>query len=221
MKYPGSASHRAWSDERMTRAYPPFLLIFGCCFAALVCPAAQDWHQESGYRWAELKVPAGGKTGFKLLTPDQTGIAFTNTLDLRAGEANRVVFNGSGVAIGDYDNDGLPDIYLCSLNGRNALYKNLGGMRFKDVTQESGIVCSNQFCRGAVFADINGDGFLDLLVATTGNGVLCFLNDGHGKFSDVTAAAGTASRYGSVTMALADVDRNGTLALYVANNRTH
>ena len=86
-------------------------------------------------------------------------------------------------------------------------------MKFKDVTAESGIVCSNQFCRGAVFADINGDGFLDLLIATTGNGVLCFLNNGHGRFSDFTAEAGTATRYGSVTMALADIDGDGTLDL--------
>ncbi|HLH52736.1 MAG TPA: FG-GAP-like repeat-containing protein, partial [Verrucomicrobiae bacterium] len=147
-------------------------------------------------------------------------IYFTNTLDHRTGEANRVLFNGSGVAVGDFDNDGLPDLYFCSLNGGNALYKNLGGMKFKDVTAESGIVCSNRFCRGAVFADINGDGFLDLLVATAGNGVLCFLNDGNGRFSDFTAEAGTATRYGSVTMALADIDGDGTLDLYVANNRT-
>src|SRR5205085_8580018 len=79
---------------------------------------------------------------------------------------------------------------------------------------------SNQFCRGAVFADIDGDGMLDLLVATTGEGVLCFRNEGQGKFADVTAAAGTATKYGSVTLTLADVDGNGTLDLYVANNRT-
>jgi hypothetical protein len=179
-----------------------------------------EWHQENGFRWAELKVPKEGKTGFKLLSPEETGINFTNTLDLRAGEANRVLFNGSGVALGDFNNDGLPDIYFCSLNGHNALYQNLGGLRFKDVTEQSGIICSNQYCRGAVFADINGDGFLDLLVATTGNGVLSFLNDGHGKFSDATSSAGTATRFGSVTLALADVDGNGTLDLYVANNRT-
>jgi enediyne biosynthesis protein E4 len=181
---------------------------------------APQWQQENGYSWISLAVPTGGKTGFKLLPPGETGINFTNTLDLRAGEANRVLFNGSGVAVGDFNGDGLPDLYFCSLNGHNALYQNLGGMRFKDVTQQSGIVCSNQFCRGAVFADINGDGLVDLLVATTGNGVLCFLNEGHGKFSDATAAAGTATRYGSVTLALADVDGNGTLDLYVANNRT-
>jgi hypothetical protein len=182
--------------------------------------AGPQWHEESAFRWAELNVPTGGKTGFRLLSPEETGIYFTNTLDKRTGEANRVLFNGSGVAVGDIDNDGLPDLYFCSLNGRNALYKNLGGLKFKDVTQDSGIVCSNQFCRGAVFADINGDGLLDLLVATTGNGVLCFLNDGHGHFSDITREAGTETRYGSVTMALADIDGNGTLDLYVANNRT-
>src|SRR5882724_8714783 len=112
------------------------------------------WQQENGFRWAELKVPPEGKTGFTLLSPAQTGINFSNTLDELTGEANRVLFNGSGVAVGDYDGDGLPDIYFCSLNGGNALYRNLGGWRFKDVTKESGIVCTNRFCRGAVFADV-------------------------------------------------------------------
>src|SRR6476646_8466317 len=105
--------------------------------AALLCGrsiGAQEWHSENGFRWTDLKVPQEGKTGFKLLSPDETGIHFTNTLDERTGEANRVLFNGTGVAGGDNDNDGLPDLYFCSLNGNNALYKNLGGFRFKDVT---------------------------------------------------------------------------------------
>ena len=198
----------------------PTLLLLCSTLLGFYGEAEPQWHQESGFRWAELTVPAQGKVGFRLLPPETTGVNFTNTLDLRAGEANRVLFNGSGVALGDYDNDGLPDIYFCSLNGKNSLYKNLGGFRFKDVTSESGIVCSNQYCRGAVFADINGDGFLDLLVATTGDGVLTFQNDAHGKFQDVTASAGTGSKSGSVTLTLADVDGNGTLDLYVANNRT-
>src|SRR5205085_11967309 len=61
---------------------------------------APQWHQESGFAWAALNVPAAGKTGFRLLPPEETGINFTNTLELRAGEANRVLFNGSGVAVG-------------------------------------------------------------------------------------------------------------------------
>jgi enediyne biosynthesis protein E4 len=103
----------------------------------------RQWHKEREFKWAALDVPGPGKTGFTLLLPTQTGITFTNTLDERTGEANRVLFNGSGVAAGDFDHDGLADIYFCSLNGRNALYKNLGGWNFKDVTRESGIVCSN------------------------------------------------------------------------------
>jgi enediyne biosynthesis protein E4 len=204
----------------MNRAFGWLPLVLMGGLGVVTCVLGSEWHQEKGFRWAELPLPKEGKTGFKLLSPKETGINFTNTLELRAGEANRVLFNGSGVAVGDYNNDGLPDIYFCSLNGHNALYQNLGRMRFKDVTDQSGIVCSNQYCRGVVFADLNGDGFLDLLVATTGNGVLCFLNDTHGKFSDATPTAGTATRYGSVTLALADVDGNGTLDLYVVNNRT-
>src|SRR3974390_2734542 len=105
---------------------------------------AQQWHQEDSFRWSELKVPPGGKTGFRRLPPEETGIHFTNSLDERTFEAkSRIFSNGSGVAVGDIDNDGLPDLYFCSLNGSNALYKNLGGMKFKDVTKDSGILCSN------------------------------------------------------------------------------
>ncbi len=200
------------------------------CVLALVpaggCPfdsawaAERVWHPAPGCRWAELSVPAGGKTGFELRPPSQTGIWFTNELDTWKGEANRVLANGSGLAAGDFDNDGRPDLYLCSLQGSNVLYKNLGDGTFKDVTAQSGIVCPGQNYRGAVFADVTGDGWLDLLVATTGNGVLCFTNNGHGKFADATGFAGTGSQHGSVTLALADVDGNGTLDLYVCNNRT-
>ena len=183
------------------------------------CAAELQWHQGKGFQWAELQVPKEGKPGFTLLTPDQTGITFTNPLDEHAIAANRVLADGSGVAIGDIYNNGLPDIFLCSLDGHSALYKNLGGMRFKDVTQGSGIVCSNRICRGAVFADINGDSWLDLLISTTGSGVLCFTNKGDGTFAECSEYAGTLSKYGAMTMALADIDGKGALDLYVANNR--
>ena len=196
------------------------VLLCQFCEARLLGGKELEWHREIGFKWAELDVSKEGKNGFTLLTPEQTGITFINSLDEKAGAANRVLYNGSGVAVGDYDNDGLPDIYFCSLNGRNALYKNLGNWKFKDVTSEAGVPCDGQCCRGAVFADVNGDGYVDLLVAVSGGGVICFLNDGHGKFAKMTQAAGTASKFGSMTMALADVDGNGTLDLYVVNNRT-
>src|SRR5262245_49530483 len=103
-----------------------FLILVGFIPAGLLAAepmrgVGRHWQVESGFGWAELSVPAGGKTGFTPLSPEQTGICFTNELDEWKGEANRVLFNGSGLAAGDFDNDGLPDLYFCSLQGRNAL----------------------------------------------------------------------------------------------------
>src|SRR5947208_11067385 len=131
--------------------------------------------------------------------------------------ANANLMNGSGVALGDYDGDGLCDIYLCNLNGTNALFRNLGNWKFVNVTDLAGVACPGQTATGAVFADLNGDGHLDLLVTSMGGPNACFLNDGHGHFTNVTAAAGLVSNLGSTSMALADIDGNGTLDLYVAN----
>ncbi len=94
----------------MDRGFLTLCFILAGSLGCLRCAGQQAWHQESGFRWADLSVPREGKTGFSLLSPEQTGIAFTNTLDTYTGEANRVLFNGSGVAVGDYDNDGLPDL---------------------------------------------------------------------------------------------------------------
>ena len=196
-----------------------WLLVLALLPSALAA-GEPTWNVEKGFRWAPLEVPTGGQAGFTLLPPEQTGIFFTNELDEWKGASNRVLYNGSGLAAGDVDGDGRSDLYFCSLQGRNALYKNLGGGKFQDVTAGSGIVCPNQNYRGAVFADVNGDGALDLLITTTGSGVLCFTNDGRGKFADATAFAGLGSTHGSVTLALADVDGNGTLDVYVCNNRS-
>src|SRR6266403_1273092 len=101
----------------------PALRLFGAILAGALgisrCCAQPSWHDENGFRWADLNIPREGRTGFTLLSPEQTGITFTNVLEGRAGESNRVLLNGSGVAVGDFDSDGRPDIYFCSLNGQN------------------------------------------------------------------------------------------------------
>lgn len=195
-------------------------VVVALLFALLASVTAAEWHEEKDVRWAELAVPSTGHPGFTLLPPETTGLFFTNSLAEWSSATNRVLENGCGVAVGDYDNDGRPDIFLCSLQGRSALYRNLGNWKFADMTLPAGIDVTNYVCRGAVFADLNGDGRLDLLISTLGHGVLCFLNEGQGRFTNVTASAGTETPFGSTTLALADVDGDGTLDLYVTNYRS-
>src|SRR5579883_1107975 len=112
------------------------------------------WETTPYGRRATLQVPREGKPGFTLLPAAETGVVFTNVLsDARAAE-NQIRLNGSGVALGDVDGDGLCDIYLCGLENRNALYRNLGNWRFKDVTEEAGVACEGQYSTGAVLADV-------------------------------------------------------------------
>src|SRR5467141_3603498 len=127
--------------------------------------------------------------------------------------------SGAGVALGDIDGDGWVDIYFCGLDSPNALYRNLGHWKFQDITASAGVACSNQASTGAVFADVDGDGDLDLLVNSLGGGTRLFLNDGKGHFTESTNS-GLTRRFGSTSLALADVDGNGTLDLYVANYAT-
>jgi len=172
-----------------------------------------------GYRCIPLQVPAAGHTGFTLLDPAQTGIDFTNTLGDNNAAQNQIRLNGSGVALGDIDGDGLCDIFVCSLEGHLALYRNLGGWRFTNITVAAGLNFPGNFSTGATLADVDGDGSLDLLVNGIGTGTRLFLNDGHGHFTEAKDS-GLLHEYGAMTCTLADIDGNGTLDLYVANYRT-
>ncbi len=193
------------------------------CLAGLLASgparAAIVWQTGPGIRSAQLALPATGKTGFTTLNQSQTGIAFTNHLpDVLAAE-NQIRLIGSGVALGDVDGDGRCDIYLCRLDGPNALYRNLGGWKFEDITARAGVACAGQFSTGAALADLDGDGDLDLLVNSIGGGTRGFFNDGKGGFTE-TIAGGLLKKNCATSLALADVDGDGDLDLYVCNYRT-
>ncbi len=183
-------------------------------------PSPTVWHDETGYRWRTLSVRSRGGPGFAELPASRTGIGFTNTVTLDSALWNRHLAQGGGVALGDVDGDGLPDIYLTSNQGSNALYRNLGDFHFEDITAVAGVAMAGRHSTGAVFADVDGDGKLDLLVSTLGGGVALFMNDGHGVFTERTAAARLGGHTGSMTMTLTDVDGDGHLDLYVANYKT-
>src|SRR5439155_7610308 len=132
---------------------------------------------------------------------------------------NQNRLGGSGIAAGDIDGDGLCDLYFCRLEGPNVLYRNLGNCKFEDITASAGVACPDQYSTGAAFADVDGDGDLDLLVNSLGGGTRLFLNDGQGHFTEAPGA-GLVRKFAAMSMALADIDGDGDLDLYVANYRT-
>jgi hypothetical protein len=130
---------------------------------------------------------------------------------------NQILLDGSGVAAGDIDGDGWCDLYFCAIDGRNTLYRNLGNWKFEDITDQAGVGCEGLRSTGAVFADLDGDGKLDLIVNTAGNGTRVFYNKGQGRFRP--AATILNPNRGGKSLALADLDGDGYLDLYVVNYR--
>ena len=175
------------------------------------------WHDEGDHRWRELNVPRQGAAGFTALKPSRTGIEFANQLREELSLDNGYLLLGSGVALGDVDGDGRTDVYLSRLSGSNVLYRNLGGWKFEDITASAGVGAPDRLSTGAVFADVDGDGDVDLLTTAFGGPNALFMNDGSGRFLEVTEEAGLASALASTTMTLADIDGDGDLDLYVAN----
>jgi hypothetical protein len=151
----------------------------------------------------------------------QTGIDFVNTVSDSSALANRVLVQGGGVAFGDVDGDGRIDLYLCRTEGPNALYLNQGNWRFLEAATERGVDAPDRYSTGAVFADVDGDDDLDLLLNALGGPNALFLNDGSGHFTEQGAEAGLASAYGSTTSTLADVDGDGDLDLYTATYKPY
>lgn len=189
-----------------------FCLLLGGCSSN---PKLQ-WNQEDGYRWAELSPGWSGETGFEKTSGSRTGITFVNSLSKDNIAANQNLLNGSGVAAGDIDGDGLTDLYFAGLDGPNKLYRNLGGFEFEDITEEAGVAHEEYNSTGVVFSDIDGDEDLDLLITTMSGNNALYINDGIGNF-ELKRDSGLGSGKGSMTMALADIDADGDLDLYITN----
>ncbi|MGA2066192.1 MAG: CRTAC1 family protein [Thermoguttaceae bacterium] len=156
----------------------------------------------------------------------QTGIDFVHT-DGGSGRKYIVESMSAGLATFDYDNDGKIDIYF--LNGRplagrktkvppkNRLYRNLGGFRFKDVTDEAGVGGGAGFGLGVCAGDYDNDGHQDLYLNNYGENIL-YHNNGDGTFTDVTRKAGVGrGRKVGAGACFLDYDNDGLLDLYVAN----
>lgn len=127
------------------------------------------------------------------------------------------IYGHQGVAVGDYDGDGLEDFYVCQPGGLpNRLFRNLGDGRFGDVSEKAGVDVLDATSM-ALFADVDNNGTQDLILILAAGQPLLFLNNGHGHFQVSSQAfPGRTTQRGTMTSAaLADFDRDGFLDLYV------
>ena len=172
----------------------------------------RSWVSFEGYLVRPLLPRIGTGTGFTEI-PD--AIAFSNSISTAALVTNRHVVNGSGVAIGDADGDSLPDVFLAGMEHHSTLHRNLGEWKFQDVTLQSNLGLVHPRATGAVFSDVDADGDLDLLVTSLGSGIQLFVNDGTGRFTDQTKFSNLPQSGGATSVALADIDGDRDLDLYV------
>lgn len=168
---------------------------------------------------------------FELLSPANTGVDFNNRL-IEDDSLNILTFdymyNGGGVAVGDFNKDGLPDLFFTGNKVSCRLYLNRGGMQFEDVTAAAGLTTS-QWAEGVSLADINNDGYLDIYISTSSgykeqaNANLLFINNGLSRdsipvFVEQAAAYGIADAGYNTQAAFFDYDQDGDLDLYVLSN---
>ena len=194
-------------SEAVTSPVPTRTLVVAV-IAVLVVGCARDKTKASG-----------GGSGFQERARD-AGIAFRmHDLPKEQGERFRINLydHGSGLAVGDYDNDGHEDIYFLDQHGPNALYRNTGDGSFVDVTAQAGVALGDRISVAATFADYDNDGWPDLFVTSTRGGNVLFHNRGDGTFEDVTAKAGLSHVGHSQTPVFFDYDNDGYLDLFLTN----
>ncbi len=175
----------------------------------------------------------GKKKVFQQLDSEQTGIHFNNLIT-ESDSINildiEYVYNGGGVAIADFNNDGLPDVFFTGNMVGNKLYLNESKMRFRDVSAIAKIEGDGKWCTGVATVDINNDGWMDIYVGASikknasERANMLYINKGLGKegipvFADEAAAYNVADTAHTTNAAFFDYDNDGDLDLYILTNK--
>ncbi len=167
---------------------------------------------------------------FRELDATVTGLNFSN--DLKPdGKLNIIeylyYYNGGGVALGDINNDGLDDVYLTANQKADKLFLNLGDLKFKDISLESGISQDSSWSTGVTMADVNNDGLLDIYVCKVGDYKdmkatnELYINKGNGVFEEKAKDYGLNFSGFSTQASFFDYDNDGDLDMYLMNHSVH
>ncbi|MDX1542940.1 MAG: VCBS repeat-containing protein [Christiangramia sp.] len=166
-------------------------------------------------------------TLYTLLDPEDTGVDFLNEVKNQP-DFNifkyRNFYNGGGVAIGDINNDGLPDIYLTANMKPNKLYLNKGNFKFEDISKSAGVEGNKPWSTGVNMVDINNDGLLDIYVSNAGNmegdnhNNDLYINNGDLTFTEKAKEFNLAETGFSTHASFFDYDKDGDLDAYILNN---
>ncbi|MDE2833060.1 MAG: VCBS repeat-containing protein [Bacteroidota bacterium] len=193
----------------MDRSYGLYRLAVGCVMVMLLSSCQRD------------------EPLFALMSPGRTGVDFNNAI-IEQQSFNvldyEYFYNGAGVAAGDINNDGLPDLFFTANLGPDRLYLNLGDWQFQDITERAGIVNPPTWTTGVTMVDVNGDGWIDIYVCRSGKvsaerrrNVL-YINNGDLTFTEQAAAYGLDDAAYSNHGNFFDYDRDGDLDLYLLNH---
>jgi hypothetical protein len=170
----------------------------------------------------------GTQKRFSLVAPSYSGVDFKNTIDEDAKMFMYMYENlyiGGGVAIGDINNDGLPDIYFSSTRGYNKLYLNLGNMHFKDITDVAGVNGGEGIKTGVTMVDINNDGYMDIFVCKSGykdpnlRKKLLYINNKNNTFTDKAAEYGLDDASFTIQAYFFDYDNDGDKDVFFVNHQ--
>ena len=165
--------------------------------------------------------------GFELLSAEKTGIDFNNAIT-ETETLNHIYYNqiysGAGVAIGDINNDGLPDVFFCGNKVNDKLYLNKGDFKFEDISKNSKITRSPGWSWGVTMADVNSDGYLDIYVSRNGESMTpsdrenkLFINNKDLTFTESANKYGLADAGFSSQAVFFDMDNDGDLDMYQVN----